>query len=222
MLYFLGQDMAPSRRLAQKPCVVGVDSERMGVPGDPLLRNEFADLRLDRDPECLPSEARSSFEVRPLVSLRYGGVQPANTSRLEMFGPGAPVWDFPTKPRCSRPVAAPSRSAQRSAGPGARSSSTASGASANDGLPAPPPQRKKAGDDQVCSDALVTSVEPLDTPIYPYLSPSPHAGPLDIIAEETCAPAPLTLNRHRQRRRIYTRYMALSFSQFMRAATEDP
>jgi predicted RNase H-like nuclease len=28
------------------------------------------------------------------VSLRYGGVQPANTSREEMFGVGAPVWPF--------------------------------------------------------------------------------------------------------------------------------
>jgi predicted RNase H-like nuclease len=28
------------------------------------------------------------------VSLRYGGVQPANTSKEEMFGAGAPVWPF--------------------------------------------------------------------------------------------------------------------------------
>ena len=28
------------------------------------------------------------------VGLRYGGVQPANTSRVEMFGPNAPVWQF--------------------------------------------------------------------------------------------------------------------------------
>lgn len=28
------------------------------------------------------------------VSLRYGGMQPANTSRNEMFGPEAPVWQF--------------------------------------------------------------------------------------------------------------------------------
>lgn len=28
------------------------------------------------------------------VGRRYGGVQPANTSRDEMFGPGAPVWQF--------------------------------------------------------------------------------------------------------------------------------
>ena len=28
------------------------------------------------------------------VSLRYGGMQPANTSREEMFGKGAPVWRF--------------------------------------------------------------------------------------------------------------------------------
>jgi predicted RNase H-like nuclease len=28
------------------------------------------------------------------VSLRYGGVQPANTSKEEMFGVGAPVWPF--------------------------------------------------------------------------------------------------------------------------------
>lgn len=30
------------------------------------------------------------------VSLRYGGVQPANTGRDEMFGPGAPLWGFLT------------------------------------------------------------------------------------------------------------------------------
>jgi predicted RNase H-like nuclease len=28
------------------------------------------------------------------VSLRYGGMQPANTGRTEMFGAGAPVWSF--------------------------------------------------------------------------------------------------------------------------------
>lgn len=28
------------------------------------------------------------------VSLRYGGMQPANTAKEEMFGPGAPVWRF--------------------------------------------------------------------------------------------------------------------------------
>ena len=28
------------------------------------------------------------------VSLRYGGVQPANTSKKEMFGEAAPVWPF--------------------------------------------------------------------------------------------------------------------------------
>jgi predicted RNase H-like nuclease len=32
--------------------------------------------------------------VASLVSRRYGGVQPANTSRQEMFGPGAPLWSF--------------------------------------------------------------------------------------------------------------------------------
>ena len=31
------------------------------------------------------------------VSLRYGGVQPANTSRAEMFGENAPVWRFLTR-----------------------------------------------------------------------------------------------------------------------------
>lgn len=32
--------------------------------------------------------------VASSVSLRYGGVQPANTSKEEMFGVGAPVWPF--------------------------------------------------------------------------------------------------------------------------------
>jgi predicted RNase H-like nuclease len=31
------------------------------------------------------------------VGLRYGGMQPANTSRKEMFGKGAPVWRFLTR-----------------------------------------------------------------------------------------------------------------------------
>jgi predicted RNase H-like nuclease len=31
------------------------------------------------------------------VSRRYGGVQPANTARREMFGPYAPVWPFLTR-----------------------------------------------------------------------------------------------------------------------------
>jgi predicted RNase H-like nuclease len=31
------------------------------------------------------------------VSLRYGGMQPANTARKEMFGKDAPVWQFLTK-----------------------------------------------------------------------------------------------------------------------------
>lgn len=32
--------------------------------------------------------------VSSSVSLRYGGMQPANTGRSEMFGPRAPVWGF--------------------------------------------------------------------------------------------------------------------------------
>jgi len=31
------------------------------------------------------------------VSLRYGGVQPANTARKEMFGKNAPLWRFLTR-----------------------------------------------------------------------------------------------------------------------------
>lgn len=31
------------------------------------------------------------------VSLRYGGMQPANTAKEEMFGKGAPVWPFLTR-----------------------------------------------------------------------------------------------------------------------------
>lgn len=46
--------------------------------------------------------------VCPSVSLRLGGMQPASHSRVEMFGPAAPVWTFlrcfggaadPTQPR---------------------------------------------------------------------------------------------------------------------------
>lgn len=32
--------------------------------------------------------------VAPSVGRRYGGVQPASTARIEMFGKGAPVWPF--------------------------------------------------------------------------------------------------------------------------------
>ena len=35
--------------------------------------------------------------VGSAVSLRYGGMQPANTSRAEMFGRGAPIWKFLTR-----------------------------------------------------------------------------------------------------------------------------
>ena len=32
--------------------------------------------------------------VASSVSLRYGGMQPANTARVEMFGKSTPVWSF--------------------------------------------------------------------------------------------------------------------------------
>ena len=32
--------------------------------------------------------------VSPAIGRRFGGVQPANTSRTEMFGPTAPIWAF--------------------------------------------------------------------------------------------------------------------------------
>jgi predicted RNase H-like nuclease len=32
--------------------------------------------------------------VGSVVSRRYGGMQPANTSKKEMFGPEAPIWSF--------------------------------------------------------------------------------------------------------------------------------
>jgi predicted RNase H-like nuclease len=35
--------------------------------------------------------------VASAVSLRYGGMQPANTSRAEMFGAQAPMWPFLTR-----------------------------------------------------------------------------------------------------------------------------
>jgi predicted RNase H-like nuclease len=48
-----------------------------------------------------PTVVRNATGQRPVenlvaspVSLRYGGVQPASTSRAEMFGTGAPVWRF--------------------------------------------------------------------------------------------------------------------------------
>lgn len=51
-----------------------------------------------------PTIVRNSAGQRPVenivaspVSLRFGGVQPANTSRREMFGVDAPVWGFLTR-----------------------------------------------------------------------------------------------------------------------------
>lgn len=48
-----------------------------------------------------PTIVRNAVGQRPVenivaspVSLRYGGVQPANTSRDEMFGADAPIWRF--------------------------------------------------------------------------------------------------------------------------------
>jgi len=48
-----------------------------------------------------PTIVRNAVGQRPVenivgspVSLRYGGMQPANTGRVDMFGPGAPVWSF--------------------------------------------------------------------------------------------------------------------------------
>ena len=32
--------------------------------------------------------------VDPIVSLPYGGMEPTSSSRREMFGPAAPVWQF--------------------------------------------------------------------------------------------------------------------------------
>lgn len=48
-----------------------------------------------------PTIVRNDSGQRPVenivgspVNLRYGGVQPANTGRHDMFGEGAPVWSF--------------------------------------------------------------------------------------------------------------------------------
>jgi predicted RNase H-like nuclease len=48
-----------------------------------------------------PTIVKNSLGQRPvenivgsLVSLRYGGMQPANTSKKVMFGKAAPVWQF--------------------------------------------------------------------------------------------------------------------------------
>lgn len=51
-----------------------------------------------------PTIVKNTHGQRPVenlvgspVSLRYGGVQPANTARAEMFGEDAPVWQFLTQ-----------------------------------------------------------------------------------------------------------------------------
>src|SRR5437773_10623265 len=48
-----------------------------------------------------PTVVKNAAGQRPVenivgspVSLRYGGMQPANTARLDMFGKEAPVWPF--------------------------------------------------------------------------------------------------------------------------------
>ena len=56
-------------------------------------------VRLDK-----PTIVKNAAGQRPVenlvgspVSLRYGGMQPANTAREEMFGKEAPVWRFLTR-----------------------------------------------------------------------------------------------------------------------------
>ena len=48
-----------------------------------------------------PTIVRNAEGQRPVenivsspVGLRYGGMQPSNTSKADMFGPNAPVWQF--------------------------------------------------------------------------------------------------------------------------------
>jgi predicted RNase H-like nuclease len=53
-------------------------------------------IMLDQ-PTIVPNQAgKRPVEdlVSSIVGARYGGMQPANTSRSEMFGPNAPVWPF--------------------------------------------------------------------------------------------------------------------------------
>lgn len=51
-----------------------------------------------------PTIVRNARDQRPVenivgsaISLRYGGMQPANTSKEKMFGKGAPIWSFLTR-----------------------------------------------------------------------------------------------------------------------------
>lgn len=72
---------------------------------------QASDVVKDLQSSCKPSTAivmldqptivQNSSGQRPVenivgspVSLRYGGVQPANTNKAEMFGPRAPIWPF--------------------------------------------------------------------------------------------------------------------------------
>jgi hypothetical protein len=62
-----------------------------------VFRNRPSDLILLDQPMIVTnSTGQRPVEkiVGSAVSLRYGGMQPANTSRAEMFGPAAPLWPF--------------------------------------------------------------------------------------------------------------------------------
>ena len=110
VLRFLRQNMAPSGCLAQNPRVVGIDSERAGIPSDALLRNEFHHFRFDRDPKGLPSEASSSFEVRPcsVTKPHVGGIAVPGRPELRSNQPSPNIvygsWYFQLIPDVNRRV----------------------------------------------------------------------------------------------------------------------
>lgn len=56
----------------------------------------FTIILLDQPTIVINSTGQRPVEniVSSCVSLRYGGMQPANTARADMFGQGAPVWAF--------------------------------------------------------------------------------------------------------------------------------
>ena len=101
-----------SRTLLQEPVAAGFDDAADRIECW-LERDDRLVVMLDQ-PTIVPN-ATGCRDVERLVSSvvarARGGVQPANTGRADMFGPGAPVWRFIKRLEASLD---PTASAQRS------------------------------------------------------------------------------------------------------------
>jgi predicted RNase H-like nuclease len=84
------------RELGTPLTAIYADAERILIQWQADLSPSTTIVLLDQ-----PTIVRNALGQRPVenivaspVSRRFGGVQPANTSRREMFGAAAPVWGF--------------------------------------------------------------------------------------------------------------------------------